>query len=62
MYQEQDGLSCLGIKFISKSETEIKFSDVYAVEFISWGLIHESVLSSAGGCLIRRESEVAVYL
>ncbi|KAL6321745.1 hypothetical protein AAG906_031260 [Vitis piasezkii] len=56
--EEKDGLSCLGIKFISKSETEIKFSDVYAVEFINWGLIHESVLSTAGGCLIRHESEM----
>lgn len=58
LHNEKDGLSCLGIKFISKSETEIKFSDVYAVEFINWGLIHESVLSNAGGCLIRHESEM----
>ena len=52
----------MGIKLISKSETEIKFSDMYALEFINWGLIHESVLSNPGGCLMRHETEVIVFL
>lgn len=52
----------MGIKIISKRETEIKFSDIYAVEFMNWGLIHESVLSNPGRCLTRHESEVIVFL
>ncbi|KAK3026439.1 hypothetical protein RJ639_041451 [Escallonia herrerae] len=55
---EEDRLSCLGIKLVSKTETAIEISDVYAVEFIDWGLVHESVLASAGGCLMDRGSEM----
>ncbi|CAK9135127.1 unnamed protein product [Ilex paraguariensis] len=53
-----DGSSCLGIKLVPKSETAIKFSGVYAVEFIGWGLVHESVLANAGGRLLGRSSEM----
>ncbi|KAK2994677.1 hypothetical protein RJ640_026156, partial [Escallonia rubra] len=55
---EEDRFSCLGIKLVSKTETAIEISDVYAVEFIDWGLVHESVLASAGGCLLDRGSEI----
>lgn len=56
--QEQDESTCLGIKLASKSETAICFSDVYAVEFIDWGLVHESVLGNTRGCLLGYASEV----
>ncbi|KAK9095220.1 hypothetical protein Scep_026689 [Stephania cephalantha] len=55
---ELDGSSCLGIKLISKPETDIKIANVYAVEFVDWGLIHESSLPDAGGCLLGRDSEM----
>uniref|UniRef100_A0A5B7ADM8 Putative ceramide kinase n=1 Tax=Davidia involucrata TaxID=16924 RepID=A0A5B7ADM8_DAVIN len=58
IYSEQDGSSCLGIKLVSKSETAIKLSDVYAVEFINWGLVHESILSNAGRYLLGHASEM----
>ncbi|KAF9603168.1 hypothetical protein IFM89_034501 [Coptis chinensis] len=50
--------SCIGIKLTSKNETEINISDAYAVEFINWGLIHDSVLPNGGGCLLGRDSEM----
>ncbi|OVA05644.1 Diacylglycerol kinase [Macleaya cordata] len=50
--------SCLGIKLASKVETEIKISDVYAVEFKNWGLIHESVTPNARASLLGRDSEM----
>ncbi|KAG5558310.1 hypothetical protein RHGRI_008291 [Rhododendron griersonianum] len=56
--KEQDESPCLGIKLASKSETAIKFSDVYAVEFIDWGLVHESILGNARGCLLGHASEM----
>ncbi|KAF7148054.1 hypothetical protein RHSIM_Rhsim03G0162800 [Rhododendron simsii] len=56
--KEQDESPCLGIKLASKSETAIKFSDVYAVEFIDWGLVQESILGNARGCLLGHASEM----
>ncbi|KAE8056828.1 hypothetical protein FH972_013565 [Carpinus fangiana] len=50
-----DESTCLGIKLASKSSTEIKFSDVYAVEFINYGLAHESNLPSSGRCLVHND-------
>ncbi|KAF6146146.1 hypothetical protein GIB67_015584 [Kingdonia uniflora] len=50
--------SCLGIKRASKTEAEIKISDVYAVEFVNWGLIHETILPTAGGRLLGRNAEM----
>ncbi|WOG96939.1 hypothetical protein DCAR_0416278 [Daucus carota subsp. sativus] len=56
---DQDtGSSCLGIQFVSKRDTTIKHSDAYAVELIDWGLIHESVLANATGCLLGQASEM----
>ncbi|KAM7494646.1 hypothetical protein LguiB_029255 [Lonicera macranthoides] len=52
LHKEQDGSSCLGVNLVLKSETSIEFSYVYAIEFINWGLVHESVLANAGGCLL----------
>jgi hypothetical protein len=34
----------LGIIICENSETEIKFSDIYAVEFVSYGLVHSPKL------------------
>uniref|UniRef100_A0A1D1XWP5 Ceramide kinase n=1 Tax=Anthurium amnicola TaxID=1678845 RepID=A0A1D1XWP5_9ARAE len=34
---------CLGLIFSSKYQTDIKFLDTYAVEFIDWGPIHELI-------------------
>ncbi|XP_059624924.1 ceramide kinase isoform X2 [Cornus florida] len=59
---KQDGSSCLGIKLVSKSATAIKFSDVYAVEVINWGLVHESILENAGGCLMDHASEMYRFM
>ncbi|KAK4285214.1 hypothetical protein QN277_001942 [Acacia crassicarpa] len=33
---------CLGIKYTSNAATEIKLSDIYAAEFIDYGLMHSS--------------------
>lgn len=55
---ENNESTCLGIKLASKFETEVKFSNVYAVEFIGWGIIHESVLRNTGACLSSRETEM----
>ncbi|KAH0979791.1 hypothetical protein GBA52_006968 [Prunus armeniaca] len=38
--------------------TEIKFSDVYAVELIHYGLIHGSNISNARKCLSGHDSEI----
>lgn len=40
---DNDGSICLGIRVVSKIETEIKFSDAYAVEFTNQGIVHEPV-------------------
>ncbi|XP_058104355.1 ceramide kinase isoform X2 [Magnolia sinica] len=56
MENEEDSSYCLA--FASKTETEIKFSDVYSVEFINWGLIHEPILPNAGGFFLGRDSEM----
>lgn len=53
---EQDGSSCLRIKFGAKLPNEIKFSDVYAVELTDYGLIHKGNCLTAANILMRRES------
>ncbi|KAI3720860.1 hypothetical protein L2E82_31857 [Cichorium intybus] len=52
-----DRSTCLGIQIVSRSDTSIKISDVYAVEFIDWGLVHETLLTNPG-CLLGHASEV----
>ncbi|KAL0400985.1 UNVERIFIED_CONTAM: Ceramide kinase [Sesamum latifolium] len=47
LHTEEDKFSCLRFKFVSQSESEVKFADVYAVTFVGWGLVHESSLRSA---------------
>ncbi|XP_011076422.1 ceramide kinase isoform X2 [Sesamum indicum] len=42
-----DGLSWKLVDSLHTSESEVKFADVYAVNFIGWGLVHESSLGSA---------------
>jgi hypothetical protein len=59
---KQDESTCLGIKLASKSSTEIKFSDVYAVEFINYGLAHESNLPSSGRCLVHNDEVVLITI
>ncbi|XP_073306197.1 ceramide kinase [Primulina huaijiensis] len=49
VHNEEDKFSCLRLKLVPKTEAEFKFSDVYAANFIDWGLVHASVLSSAKG-------------
>lgn len=49
---EQDRSFCLGIPLVSRSESSIKFYDVYAAECTDWGLVYEPVLANAGGCLL----------
>lgn len=49
--------TCLGIELVSKHDTSISISDVYAVEFIDWGLVHETLLANPG-CLLGHASEV----
>ncbi|KAL5723949.1 ceramide kinase [Ranunculus cassubicifolius] len=56
--KERNASFCFGINLASKSESEVNISDVYAVEFIGWGLIHESALSSSGGLLLGRDFEM----
>ncbi|PQQ00104.1 ceramide kinase [Prunus yedoensis var. nudiflora] len=53
---DNDDSTCLGIK--SKVATEIKFSDVYAVELIDYGLIHGSNISNARKCLSCHDFEI----
>ncbi|XP_062163725.1 ceramide kinase isoform X2 [Alnus glutinosa] len=53
-----DESTCLGIRLAPNSATEIKFSDIYAVEFISYGLVHESNLPSSGRCLVHNDYEM----
>ncbi|CAM8895773.1 unnamed protein product [Rhodiola kirilowii] len=52
---KKDGSVCLGFKIASKAVTEIKWSDAYAVELISWGVIHDSCLPKG---LLGHESEM----
>ncbi|KAF3433182.1 hypothetical protein FNV43_RR24284 [Rhamnella rubrinervis] len=54
----KDESTCLGIKLLSKIATDIKFSDVYAVEFINYGMIHGSNLPNAGRYLLGHNSEM----
>lgn len=50
---------CLGIKLVSKVTTEINLCDVYATEFINYGIIHGSSFSNGGRYhLGRHKSEV----
>ena len=59
--QEEDKFSCLRFKFVSQSESEVKFADVYAVNFIGWGLVHESSLGSAERSVSVHSLEVAHF-
>lgn len=57
---EQDGSTCLGIKFLprmtTKMATKLKFSDIYAVELIDSDVIQESDLTIVAECFVRNES------
>ncbi|XP_076897309.1 ceramide kinase-like isoform X1 [Bidens hawaiensis] len=47
-FSSEDRSTCLGIQLLSKHDTSINMSDVYAVEFIDWGLVHETLLTNPG--------------
>lgn len=57
----QDESTCLGIKRDSKVSTNIKFSDLYAVEFINYGIIRGSNLPNAGRFLLGHNFEVCPF-
>ncbi|XP_048326354.1 ceramide kinase isoform X2 [Ziziphus jujuba] len=54
----KDESTCLGIKRDSKVSTNIKFSDLYAVEFINYGIIRGSNLPNAGRFLLGHNFEM----
>ncbi|KAK1409218.1 hypothetical protein QVD17_35743 [Tagetes erecta] len=45
---QEERSTCLGIQLLSKRDTSINISDVYDVEFIDWGLVHETRLTNPG--------------
>ncbi|KAJ0961910.1 hypothetical protein J5N97_029738 [Dioscorea zingiberensis] len=47
-HAELNSRSCLGINLNAMIEAEIRFSEIYAIEFIGWGLIH-GFTGSVGG-------------
>eukprot|EP00257_Ricinus_communis_P019584 XP_015578615.1 ceramide kinase [Ricinus communis] len=53
---ETDDSICLGIKFVPKVATEIKFSGTYGVEITNYGLIHGSNRPNVGKYLLSRKS------
>ncbi|KAJ7949486.1 Ceramide kinase [Quillaja saponaria] len=55
---DNDDSTCLGIKFVSKVATEIKLSDIYAVELIHHGSIHLPRLQEARRRLLGHEHEM----
>ncbi|KAM0061798.1 putative ceramide kinase [Helianthus debilis subsp. tardiflorus] len=52
----EDSSCCLGTLYASKTDTCIKISEVYAVEFIDFGLIHENP-----GCLSGHSHSSEMY-
>lgn len=55
---EEDKLSCLGFKLVSNTNMEVDIADVYAVNFIGWGLVHESALTSLERSFLDCSSEM----
>ncbi|XP_022737487.1 ceramide kinase-like isoform X2 [Durio zibethinus] len=53
---DNGGSTCLGIKLVPDIPTEVKFSDIYAVEVADSGMIQESNLTSVGECFLGNES------
>ncbi|KAH7659367.1 ceramide kinase protein [Dioscorea alata] len=56
-HAELNSRSCLGIKINGETEAEIKYSDIYAIECIGWGLIHDFT-ASVGGLISGRNLEM----
>ncbi|XP_042508519.1 ceramide kinase isoform X2 [Macadamia integrifolia] len=59
---KMDRSSCWVTSHGSKIENAIKFSDIYAVEFINWCLIHESILPKSGGFPVGHDSEMFCFM
>ncbi|CAA0834543.1 Ceramide kinase [Striga hermonthica] len=55
---EDDKVSCLGLKMASDAKMEVNFSDIYAVDFIDWGVVNGSVVSNGEGSLLDHSSEM----
>ncbi|KAI4323726.1 hypothetical protein L6164_023309 [Bauhinia variegata] len=55
---DNDNSTCLGIKYISKAATEIKLSDIYAIEFINHGLVHISSVPRTTRSSLRADLEM----
>ncbi|XP_008437007.2 ceramide kinase isoform X4 [Cucumis melo] len=55
---ETDGSDCLGIKLAPEAPAEVKFSDVYGVEFDNFGVIRKSKLGIAPSCILCDEYEM----
>lgn len=55
---DSDGSDCLGIKLVPEAPAEVKFSDVYAVEFDNFGVIRKSKLAVASSCILCDEFEM----
>lgn len=58
IYQDDEKLSCLGVKVVRDVELEVNFADIYALNFIDWGLVYLCPPSSAEGSVLDRTSEV----
>ncbi|XP_038877133.1 ceramide kinase isoform X3 [Benincasa hispida] len=55
---ETEGSHCLGIKLVPEAPAEVKFSDIYAVEFDNFGVIQKSKLAVAPSCILCDEYEM----
>nr|XP_043616757.1 ceramide kinase-like isoform X2 [Erigeron canadensis] len=53
----EESTSCFGIWSASKTDTYIRISDVYDIEFIDWGLVHETRKANPG-CLVGHLTEM----
>lgn len=51
-------MSCLGMKVVRDIEMKVNFADIYALNFIDWGLVHESAPASVEGSVLDSSSEV----
>ncbi|XP_051143567.1 ceramide kinase [Andrographis paniculata] len=54
----EERVHCLGLKLVANSDAEVNFSDISAVNFIGWGLIHESSIGSGDRSLLAHSYEM----
>ncbi|KAL8552504.1 hypothetical protein ACS0TY_001260 [Phlomoides rotata] len=58
LHNEEDKMSCLGMKVVRDIEMEVNFADIYALNFMDWGLVHESAPTGAEGSVLDCSSEM----